>query len=112
MMGPGNGSQQFVNLAINTAVPMNDGGEAYNFFVRLDQAPGTDPISGAPISYTFYLCDWFPSLNDCCFGVFLLVLSCTITDPDTTCNSLVATTSALQRIPKSGHLLAVNSGAR
>ena len=105
MMGPGNGSQQFVNLAINTAVPMNDGGEAYNFFVRLDQAPGTDPISGAPISYTFYLCDWFPSLNDCYFGVSPGV-SCTITDPDTTCNSLVATTSAFNAFDP-GDLLAV-----
>jgi hypothetical protein len=93
ILGPGNGSEQFPFTPpnIDIAVPMNDAGEAYNFYVRLDQAPGDDPITGAPMSYTFLLCD-FLSPNVCVYGGSLPGVTCTITNPDTTCNSLVAVT--------------------
>jgi hypothetical protein len=106
MMGPGNGSQEFVGLAVNTSVPMNDAGEAYNLFVRIDQAPGTDPITGAPISYTFDLCNYFPASSLCVYGNFLPGVTCTITDPDTTCNSLVAVTGGFNPFVP-GDLMAV-----
>ena len=89
ILGPGNGSEQYQNVALNTAVPMNDAGEAYNFFVRLDHNPGTDPATGVPMSYTFYLCNFYPSADTCAFGDFLPGVTCTITDPDTTCNNLI-----------------------
>ena len=93
ILGPGNGSEQFPFTPpnIDIAVPMNDAGEAYNFYVRLDQAPGDDTITGAPMSYTFLLCD-FLSPNVCVYGGSLPGVTCTITNPDTTCNSLVAVT--------------------
>jgi hypothetical protein len=99
-LGPGNGSQQYNGGALETAVPMNDAGEAYNFFVRIDQAPGNDPGTGVPMSYTFYLCD-FLSPNDCAYAS-----SCTITNPDTTCNDLYNTTGAFNPFA-AGDLLAV-----
>jgi len=91
VLGPGNGSEQFQFTPpnIDIAVPMNDAGEAYNFYVRLDQAPGDDPLTGLPMSYTFYLCS-FISPNLCVYGGPLPGVSCTITNPDTTCNNLVA----------------------
>ena len=49
-MGPGNGP---VNSDVSNFVPMNDAGVAYNLFVRLDNHPGIDFITGAPITYTF-----------------------------------------------------------
>jgi hypothetical protein len=107
VLGPGNGSEQYnFVVPLNTAVPMNDAGEAYNFYVRLDQAPGNDPITGLPMGYTFYLCDFFPSSNLCVFGNDLPGVTCTITNPDTTCNSLVAVTGGINSF-LAGDLMAV-----
>ena len=76
VMGPGNGP---VNSDVSNFVPMNDDGVAYNLFVRLDNHPGIDFITGAPITYTFGIC----SQSACTTPLY-----CTITDPDTTCNNL------------------------
>ncbi len=75
-IGPGNGP---VNSDVSNFVPMNDAGVAYNLFVRLDNHPGIDFITGAPITYLFGIC----TQSACMAPVF-----CTITDPDTTCNDL------------------------
>jgi len=81
-MGPGNGSD---NGSDNTSVPMNDPGTGYNLFVGTDNHPGTNPISGAPSAYVFFLCK-----NNFVFGT--CNVACVITDPDTTCNDLRNTT--------------------
>ena len=79
LMGPGNGPVDNDN---SNFVPMNDPGNAYNLFVRVDNHPGTD-ITGAPISYIFGICK-----NSVCTAPLIF---CTITDPDTTCNDLFDT---------------------
>lgn len=81
VMGPGNGANAG---DLSTFVPMNDPGEAYNFFVRADNHPGIDFINGMPISYIFALC----KNPGTCFPTVI----CYITDPDTTCNDLVNNT--------------------
>jgi Collagen triple helix repeat (20 copies) len=75
-LGPGNGAANDPSAA----VPMNNPGAAFNLFVNVDTNPGTDPITGAPISYVFILEDLSTEVN----GPF-----CVITDPDTTCADLV-----------------------
>ena len=79
-MGPGNGA---VDGNLSNMVPMNDPGVAYNLFVRVDNHPGIDFITGAPITYTFGICQTLSCVTP--------VIS-TITDPDTTCNDLFDTT--------------------
>jgi len=81
LMGPGNGA---VNANFSNWVPMNDDGSAYNLFVRVDNHPGIDFITGAPISYLFGVCQDFS-----CSSVLVF---CYITDPDTTCNDLYLNT--------------------
>jgi hypothetical protein len=78
-MGPGNGAA----TDHSAAVPMNDPGFAFNLFVNVDNNPGTDPITGSPISYGFFLLD----LTTDTVGPL-----CIITDPDTTCSDLFANT--------------------
>jgi len=80
VMGPGNGA---VNGDLSNFVPMNDAGAAYNLFVRVDNHPGIDFVTGVPITYTFGICQTLPCITP---------LICTITDPDTTCNDLFDTT--------------------
>ncbi len=81
LMGPGNGT---TNNNTSNYVPMNGDGVAYNLFVRVDNHPGIDFITGAPNSYFFGLCQD----NSCT----LVPIFCFIVDPDTTCTDLFDTT--------------------
>jgi hypothetical protein len=80
-MGPGNGADDGSD---QTEVPVNDTGTAYNLFVSTDNHPGTDPITGAPLNYFFFLCKnhFIGTCN----------VACVITDPDTTCHDLRTST--------------------
>jgi len=88
IMAPGNGP---VNDDISNFVPMNDAGVAYNLFVRLDNHPGIDFITGAPVTYLFGICTQ---------SVCTTPLFCTITDPDTTCNNLFDNTGVALLFPQ------------